>query len=41
MYGEFDLIILDIPEAGIGIVELYVRYLRKKLSSWLADQSKA
>lgn len=25
-------------EAGIGIVELYVHYLRKKLSSWQADQ---
>lgn len=25
-------------EAGIGIVELYVHYLRKKLSSWHADQ---
>lgn len=25
-------------EAGIGIVELYVHYLRKKLSLWHADQ---
>ncbi|WP_083659570.1 helix-turn-helix domain-containing protein [Paenibacillus lautus] len=25
-------------EAGNGIVELYVHYLRKKLSSWHADQ---
>jgi len=25
-------------EAGIGIVELYVHYLRKKLSPWQADQ---
>jgi DNA-binding response OmpR family regulator len=25
-------------EAGIGIVELYVHYLRKKLSPWHADQ---
>lgn len=25
-------------EAGIGIVELYVHYLRKKLSSWHADR---
>ncbi|MBD3922048.1 response regulator transcription factor [Paenibacillus sp. PR3] len=25
-------------EAGIGIVELYIHYLRKKLSPWTADQ---